>query len=163
MRYYLGLGSNLGDTRKNLARARRRLAAGGLKIRKISSLYRTEPVGFPGQPWFLNQTVQVETGLSPWQLLGSMLGRTPGPRNAPRVIDIDILLAGETVIDTPSLTVPHARLAERNFVLIPLAEIAPRAVHPRLKKTVRTLLGASPDRSRVEKASPRSKPKAVGR
>jgi 2-amino-4-hydroxy-6-hydroxymethyldihydropteridine diphosphokinase len=169
MRYYLGLGSNLGDTRKNLARARRRLAAGGLKIRKASSLYLTEPVGFPGQPWFLNQVVQVETGLSPWQLLGlaqrleSMLGRTPGPRNAPRVIDIDILLAGETVIDTPSLTVPHARLAERNFVLIPLAEIAPQAVHPRLKKTVRTLLGASPDRSRVEKASPRSKPKAVAR
>jgi 2-amino-4-hydroxy-6-hydroxymethyldihydropteridine diphosphokinase len=161
MRYYLGLGSNLGDLRRNLDRARRRLAANGLRIRKVSSLYRTEPVGNSGQPWFLNQAVQVETDLSPRELLGlvkrleSEMGRTPGPPNAPRVIDIDVLLAGQAIVDTPALTVPHARLADRNFVLIPLAEIAPRAVHPCRKKTIKTLLAASPDRSRVEKVPPR--------
>jgi 2-amino-4-hydroxy-6-hydroxymethyldihydropteridine diphosphokinase len=161
MRYYLGLGSNLGDPRRNLARARGRLAASGLRIRKTSSLYRTEPVGNIGQPWFLNQVVRIETDLSPWEILGlvkrleSEMGRTPGPPNGPRVIDIDILLAGDTIVDTPDLTVPHVRLAERNFVLAPLAEIAPRAVHPRLRKTIRTLLGASSDRARVVKAAPR--------
>jgi len=171
MRYYLGLGSNLGDMRKNLGRARRHLTAHGLEIRKSSSLYKTEPVGLQGQPWFLNQVVRVETDLSPWELLGLIkrlekkMGRTQGPRNGPRVIDIDILLADQTVVDTPSLAVPHARLAERNFALVPLAEIAPRAVHPRLEKTVRALLAASPDRSRVEKASslPKSKPSSGGR
>jgi 2-amino-4-hydroxy-6-hydroxymethyldihydropteridine diphosphokinase len=175
MRYYLGLGSNLVDPRNNLARARRRLAANGIKILKTSSLYRTEPVGLSGQPWFLNQAVLVETSLSPWQLLRlaqrveSEMGRIPGPRNAPRVIDIDILLAGDTIVDTPSLTVPHPRLAERNFVLVPLAEIAPRAVHPLLKKTIRTLRDASPDRALVEKApsalrpdpaTPRTRPRS---
>jgi 2-amino-4-hydroxy-6-hydroxymethyldihydropteridine diphosphokinase len=169
MRYFLGLGSNLGDPRKNLMRARRRLAGNGLKIRKTSSLYRTEPVGFPGQPWFLNQVVQVETGLSPCGLLGlvklieTKMGRTPGSRNGPRVIDIDILLAEDTVVDTPALTVPHAQLSERNFVLVPLAEIAPRAFHPGLKKTIRELLRISPDRSRVEKASARPKPRPAAR
>jgi 2-amino-4-hydroxy-6-hydroxymethyldihydropteridine diphosphokinase len=169
MRYFLGLGSNLGDPRKNLVRARRHLAGNGLKIRKASSLYLTEPVGFPGQPWFLNQVVQVETGLSPWELLGlvklveTKMGRTPGPRNGPRVIDIDILLADGTVVDTSALSVPHPRLAERNFALVPLAEIAPRAVHPGLKKTVRALLRESPDRSRVEKASARPEPRPAAR
>lgn len=169
MRYFLGLGSNLGDPRKNLVRARRHLAGNGLKIRKASSLYLTEPVGFPGQPWFLNQVVQVETGLSPWELLGlvklveTKMGRTPGSRNGPRVIDIDILLADGTVVDTSALSVPHPRLAERNFALVPLAEIAPRAVHPGLKKTVRALLRESPDRSRVEKASARPEPRSAAR
>lgn len=163
MRYYLGLGSNLGDPRKNLALAQRRLAAAGVKIRKASSLYRTEPVGKSGQPWFLNQVVRAETGASPRDLLGlvkrleSEMGRRPGPRGAPRVIDIDILLAGNMIVDTPSLKVPHARLAERNFVLVPLAEIAPRTVHPLLRKTIRTMLAASADRFRVEKVSPRSR------
>ena len=165
MRYYLGLGSNLGEPRANLADARRRLAANGIRVRKISSLYRTEPVGISGQPWYLNQTVQVEADLSPRRLLSLVkrleaeMGRTPGARNAPRVIDIDILLAGQAVVDTPALTVPHPRLAERNFELVPLAKIAPRTIHPLLRKTIRTLLRASSDRSWVEKVPSRLKPR----
>jgi 2-amino-4-hydroxy-6-hydroxymethyldihydropteridine diphosphokinase len=155
MRYLLCLGSNLGPKRKNLARARRLLGEKGVVVLRGSSLYRTQPVGRAGQPWFVNQVLRVESDRAPGDLLRLVkriereMRRAPGPRFGPRVIDIDILLAGRRVVDAPRLRVPHPRLAQRRFVLAPLAEIAPRTVHPLLGKTAARLLRETPDRSRV--------------
>jgi 2-amino-4-hydroxy-6-hydroxymethyldihydropteridine diphosphokinase len=155
MRYYLSLGSNLGRRPANLAAARARLEAGGVSVVRASSVYRTEPVDVPDQPWFLNQVIEVRTSLAPHDLLALAkaiekdMKRAPSIPRGPRKIDIDILLAGPTVLRTRLLTIPHPRLARRNFVLIPLMEIAPRAVHPGLRKTVRSLAAASPDRAGV--------------
>jgi 2-amino-4-hydroxy-6-hydroxymethyldihydropteridine diphosphokinase len=155
--YFLGLGSNLGDRKRNLSRARRLLETNGVEVLKASSVYRTEPVDVRDQPWFLNQVLEVRAKLGPQELLDlakfieSRMKRVPTVPKGPRTIDIDILLAEDTVIDTPGLTIPHPRLARRNFVLIPLNEIAPRTVHPVLRKTVRELARESPDSSAVFK------------
>lgn len=157
MEYFLGLGSNLGRRSANLSRARRLLEKGGLEVVRASSVYETEPVDFPGQPAFLNQVLEVRTVLDPPALLRlarsveAALKRVPTVAKGPRTIDVDILLAGDKVLETPDLIVPHPRLHLRNFVLIPLAEIAPEARHPVLGKTVRELAAASPDRARVVK------------
>jgi 2-amino-4-hydroxy-6-hydroxymethyldihydropteridine diphosphokinase len=159
--FFLGLGGNLGDRRANLARARRLLEKSGLEILGRSSVYRTEPVGVMDQPWFLNQVVAVRTKLAPIEMLRlaksveAAMKRAPGQGNGPRIIDVDILLAGERVMESPELTIPHPRLALRNFVLVPLCEIAPEAVHPVLRLTAAELLRRSPDRSRVLKAGER--------
>lgn len=161
MTYFLSLGSNLGEKRRNLERARRRLGRAGVEVRRASSVYRTEPVDFVDQPWFLNQVLEVRTDRTPQELLElakaveHALKRAPAGEKGPRKIDIDILLAGETVIESPALTVPHPRLALRNFVLVPLAEIAPGALHPVLRKTVRELARESPDRAAVVRDGPR--------
>jgi 2-amino-4-hydroxy-6-hydroxymethyldihydropteridine diphosphokinase len=156
MNYHLGLGSNLGDRAGNLARARARLVEQGIAIRTSSALYETEPVGLSDQPWFINQVVEVESGLSPRELLPLLkgietdMGREVSVTYGSRLIDLDILLAEDTVIRTEELTIPHPRLAERNFVLRPLAEIAPDTIHPVLKRTIRELLRCSKDRAQVE-------------
>ncbi len=140
---FLGLGSNLGDRKKNIQDAVRRIQergiAGGIKV---SSLYETEPEGVKKQPLFLNGVLEMETDLSPQELLAALKsiekqgGRKKGWKWGPRIIDLDLLLYGDLVMKEEDLEVPHPLLAERPFVLIPLAEIAPEFVHPVLKKTI---------------------------
>jgi 2-amino-4-hydroxy-6-hydroxymethyldihydropteridine diphosphokinase len=143
---YFGLGTNLGDRQNNLNRALD-LISQRLRIGAVSSVYETEPVGKVNQPLFLNQVVQAFTRLSPQDTLAiargieNKLGRTGGSGEA-RPIDIDVLFYGDMVVETPELVIPHPRLAERAFVLVPLAEIAPGLVHPVLRETVRDLLRA---------------------
>jgi 2-amino-4-hydroxy-6-hydroxymethyldihydropteridine diphosphokinase len=142
---YLSLGSNLGDRALNLARARDLLSA-SLPIARASSLYETEPRDFPNQPWFLNQVIEVYGALFPRVLLThtrmieQRIGRRRTVAKGPRLIDVDILLYGDSVIHTEELEIPHPRMAERRFVLEPLAELAPELRHPVTRQTIRQML-----------------------
>ena len=153
---YFGLGSNLGDRMSNLASAIECLYH-KVNLKKLSSVYETEPVGYKEQPAFFNMVLLGMTSLNAFELLRfvksieSALGRQPGFRNAPRPIDIDILFYADKIIDTPELTIPHPRIAERAFVLIPIAEIAPELVHPLLNKKVSDLLAELENRDGVRK------------
>lgn len=151
IRSFIGLGSNLGDRVAYLAAARQSLAdSSGLDLTVSSSLYESEPVGYVNQGWFLNQVVAVATSLDPYSLLRILqgieqdLGRRRLIRWGPRVIDLDLLIYGNEVLTDPELTVPHPRIYERSFVLVPLSEIAPNYVHPDGKTTLEHLkmLGA---------------------
>jgi 2-amino-4-hydroxy-6-hydroxymethyldihydropteridine diphosphokinase len=147
---YLSLGSNIGDRQSNLHTAIDRLAAPGLRILRTSPIYETEPVDYTGQRWFLNLVVEAETELFPMQLLSRIgkiereLGRVRTLPKGPRTIDIDILLYGKTVVHSATLEIPHPRMAQRRFVLAPLADLAPDLRHPVTRLTVREMLDGAP-------------------
>jgi len=156
---YLSLGSNVGDRAANIARALADLSRRGVRITRRSSMYETEPVEFREQDWFLNSVAEAETDLSPPELMNAILavectlGRERRIPKGPRIIDIDILFYGDEVIRTPEVEIPHPRMAARRFVLVPLAEIAPNAMHPVLQKTVTQLLTQTSDRSAVDRVT----------
>jgi len=156
-RIYLGMGSNRGDRLSNLRRATEELEKVGVHVQRSSSFYRTEPVDFGPQAWFLNCAVEATTLLMPMQLLKAVksvertLGRRPGVNKGPRPIDIDILLYENVVVRTAALTIPHERMNIRRFVLIPLRELAPAIRHPVNRKTVAELLQDAPDLSQVNR------------
>jgi 2-amino-4-hydroxy-6-hydroxymethyldihydropteridine diphosphokinase len=142
---YLGLGSNLGERQENLDKALEYLSQ-RLRITGVSSIYDTEPVGNQEQPRFLNMVCCARTMLQSGELLilakgiERKMGRQPGKLNSPRTIDIDILLYGSEVVNSPGLVIPHPRLTQRAFILVPLAELAPDLVHPQNKKSIKELL-----------------------
>jgi 2-amino-4-hydroxy-6-hydroxymethyldihydropteridine diphosphokinase len=154
----LALGTNLGERLSNL-RAALEAFAPEIHVLAESAVYETEPWGYADQPAFLNMVVRAQTELTPPELLDRLknleatLGRTPTFRNGPRLIDLDILFYDDLLLDTPSLVIPHPRLHERAFVLVPLAEVAPTLMHPRLGQSVAQLL-ATVDRRGVVKFKP---------
>jgi 2-amino-4-hydroxy-6-hydroxymethyldihydropteridine diphosphokinase len=153
---YLGLGSNLGDRLGHLVAGLAGMQAAGLEVQALSSVWATEPVGGPPQPAYLNAAAGLRTRLGVREVLAALqaaevaAGRRRTEPNAPRPLDLDILIFGNTIIDGPDLVIPHPRLAERRFVLVPLAEIAPEVLHPTAGCTIRTLLARCGDPHRVE-------------
>ena len=156
MEVYLGLGSNLGDRKTNLEKALQLLGE-RLSIRQVSSLYQTEPVGHTEQPMFFNAVCRAETDLGPLQLLSlikgieAALGRVPSFAGGPRSIDVDILLYEGLSMETADLTIPHPRMAERAFVLVPLLELSPELVHPVSGDSIKDLVAAVQGQQGVEK------------
>jgi len=160
MRYYLGLGSNVGDSRFYLRKAIALIEKYNLgRVIAKSSLYRTEPIGNPAQDWYLNAVAIVESEQLPEKMMRGLLviekelgrKRKRGKRNLPRSIDLDILLVDDMIIKGQELIIPHPRMQERRFVLEPLAEIAPDLIHPLFKKGVRELLAEVKNSARVER------------
>jgi 2-amino-4-hydroxy-6-hydroxymethyldihydropteridine diphosphokinase len=149
----------VGDRQANLEAAIERISGLG-RVLLVSSFYETEPVEFTAQPWFLNCAVKLDTEKMPKQLLSGILeieremGRKRRQKKGPRNIDIDILLFGNSVVETKGLIIPHPALHERRFVLEPLAEIAAEVRHPVFKKTIRELRDALPPGQAVRKIGP---------
>jgi 2-amino-4-hydroxy-6-hydroxymethyldihydropteridine diphosphokinase len=154
---YLALGSNVGDHEANLRRAIELIAAEGVQITKRSSFYETEPVDFLDQDWFLNAALEAHTDLEPLNLLSILrdielrMGSKKAFAKGPRLIDLDILLYEDETIDTPDLQLPHPRMLERKFVLIPLVEMVPDLRHPSWLGTAKHMLEICPDTSEVRK------------
>jgi 2-amino-4-hydroxy-6-hydroxymethyldihydropteridine diphosphokinase len=154
-RSFLGLGSNEGDPLLQIESALSALPERGVSLVRTSSLYRTEPVGGPPQDWYVNAVAEVGFEGEPIELLRvcrsieSLHGRKRPRKNAPRTLDLDILLFGARILASPELAIPHPRLSERRFVLVPLVEIAPDVRDPISGLTMRELLSRCPDRSAV--------------
>jgi 2-amino-4-hydroxy-6-hydroxymethyldihydropteridine diphosphokinase len=135
----------VGDREANL-----RAAIERLPVLRISPIYETEPLDYTDQPWFLNLVAEAETDLSPFELLATTsqieqeLGRVRDIPRGPRTVDIDILLYGDEVVNEPILQIPHPRMAERRFVLAPLADLVPDLRHPTTRRTIREMLAAAP-------------------
>lgn len=152
---FLALGTNLGERAHNLRHAIEALPP-AVRLQRQSPIYETPPWGFTDQPDFLNMVIEGETDLSPLALLHFIkdlerrLGRQPSVRYGPRLIDLDILFYDDLVLETSELVIPHPRLHERAFVLVPLADLAPDLIHPRLQRSVRDLLAAV-DRTGIRK------------
>jgi 2-amino-4-hydroxy-6-hydroxymethyldihydropteridine diphosphokinase len=146
---YIALGSNVGNREDNLSEAIERLS-GFMRALRTSPIYETEPVDYTDQRWFLNQVVEGETDLFPMQLLKRLqniereLGRVRSIPKGPRTIDLDILFYGRAVVRSTTLEIPHPRMADRRFVLAPLADLAPDLRHPVTHRTVREMLDAAP-------------------
>jgi len=153
---YLSLGSNIGDRENHLRDAITRLQT-NRRLVAVSSFYEAEPVEVTDQAWFLNCVVALETTESPERLMAAILqieqemGRQRIQRKGPRTIDIDILLFGDNILDSPALIIPHPAMHERRFVLQPLTEIAPGARHPVQNKTAQQLLDALPPGQEVRR------------
>jgi len=132
---FIALGSNLGDRAQNLREAIRLLGESGVSISKISRFYETEPVDYLDQPWFLNAVLEAQTSLPAEELLATLrsielqMGSKKAFAKGPRLLDLDILLYNNATIETPTLQIPHPRMLLRNFVMVPLAEIAPQLRH----------------------------------
>jgi 2-amino-4-hydroxy-6-hydroxymethyldihydropteridine diphosphokinase len=162
LRAYVGMGSNLGDRAGNLLLAFRGMTGAGLSVARLSSVYETEPAGVSEeQPAFLNMVAELGGPLPPPEaLLGLMLDieRSLGRRRerplAPRTLDLDLLLYGAEVFETEPLTLPHPRLHQRRFVLVPLAELIPDSQHPTRGETFARLLAATPERPYVRLWTP---------
>ena len=154
---YLALGSNVGDRHANLGDAISRMTQSSIHITKLSSIYETEPVDYLEQPWFLNAVLEAQTDLPPAQLLATLrrieseMGSNKPFAKGPRLIDLDVLLYADETIDTPTLQIPHPRMLQRNFVLAPIAEIAPTIRHPSWSANAADLLAHSPDQSIVHR------------
>jgi 2-amino-4-hydroxy-6-hydroxymethyldihydropteridine diphosphokinase len=151
MKYHIGLGSNIGERQKNLERAISMLEKNGVQIGRKSSIYETFPKGNTEQPWFLNQVLEIQTELEPLALLKIVkeveknMGRISSIPKGPRCIDIDILLAEDRVIRVVELIIPHPEMTKRNFVLVPLKEIAFEILHPVLRQKIGDLWRKSND------------------
>ena len=154
-RSFLGLGSNEGDPLRQIESALSELPERGVPLVRASSLYRTEPVAGPPQDWYVNAVAEVGFEGEPIDLLRvcrsieSLHGRKRSGKNAPRTLDLDILLFGALILDSRELTIPHPRLRERRFVLVPMVEIAPDVEDPISGLTMRELLSRCPDESAV--------------
>lgn len=155
---YIGVGSNLGDKIKNCIQSIKMMGElSACNVAACSSMYKTEPQGVTGQDWYANCVVKIKTGLTPPELLKSLMdiesymGRIRKKKWEARIIDLDILLFDQKIINSESLTIPHPLLHKRRFVLEPLAELAPDLIHPILQLTITELKDALPQKPYVER------------
>jgi 2-amino-4-hydroxy-6-hydroxymethyldihydropteridine diphosphokinase len=155
---YLSLGSNIGNRKEMILKAKKELVKLKISVDKESPLYVTEPVGKTDQEKFLNQVIRIRTSLEPLKLLifikniESKLGRSSNEKWGPREIDIDILFYNDIIMKSDQLVIPHPEIQNRRFILVPMKDIAPDLVHPVLKKDIKTLLSETADTSGVQKS-----------